>query len=102
MRNPPSDASGLAQLGQDLNVTVCSVHANPLPIPDQTGGMLDDLGHLALLIPCKEDDSNCENTIERPENLFPQALAPGSQLSRPEIAAQPQTSKDNITSWLSS
>jgi probable HAF family extracellular repeat protein len=58
-----------------------------------------DLGHLALLIPC-EDDSNCENSIERPETLFPQALAPrGSQLSRPEIAAQPRTLKDNITSW---
>src|SRR5215203_387798 len=31
---------GLARLGQDLDVTVRSVHADPLPIPDQPGGML--------------------------------------------------------------
>jgi hypothetical protein len=33
-----------------------------------------DLGHLALLIPCKEDDWNCENRIERPESLFGQGM----------------------------
>ena len=41
-----------------------------------------DLGHLALLIPCGQDDSNCENSIERPETMFPQGMAPrSSQLS---------------------
>lgn len=41
-----------------------------------------DLGHLALLIPCKEDDWDCENSIERPETMFPQGLTPHtSQLS---------------------
>jgi hypothetical protein len=43
-----------------------------------------DLGHLALLIPCKEDEWHCENSIERPEILFPQGLAPHTpQLSTP-------------------
>jgi probable HAF family extracellular repeat protein len=59
-----------------------------------------DLGHLALLVPCGGDNSNCENKIERPENLFPQALAPrGTPPSRPENPARPQTAKDNIASW---
>ncbi len=31
---------GLARLGQDLDVSVRSMHADPLPIPDQPGGML--------------------------------------------------------------
>src|SRR5262244_2598098 len=49
---PPGDLSGLAQLGQDLNVTVCSMHADPLPIPDQTGGMLDPHDGRQAVLPC--------------------------------------------------
>jgi probable HAF family extracellular repeat protein len=42
-----------------------------------------DLGQLALLIPCKQDESNCENSIERPENLPAQALAPHTSQRTP-------------------
>ena len=59
-----------------------------------------DLGHLALLVPCKEAGADCENSIERPENLFPQGLAPRtSQLSRPEVLVQPRTPKDDVAAW---
>jgi hypothetical protein len=60
-----------------------------------------DLGHLTLLVPCEEDGSDCENSIERPESLSAQGLAPrSSQLSRPEIPVQPRTPKDNVaTPW---
>jgi probable HAF family extracellular repeat protein len=55
-----------------------------------------DLGRLALLLPCNEDGSDCENSIERRESLSAQGLAPrSSQLSRPEIPVQPRTPKDN-------
>jgi probable HAF family extracellular repeat protein len=55
-----------------------------------------DLGHLALLMPCNEDGSDCENSIERRESLSVEDLAPrSSQLSRPEIPVQPRTPKDN-------
>ncbi|HEU5403450.1 MAG TPA: hypothetical protein VFU86_18995 [Terriglobales bacterium] len=41
-----------------------------------------DLGHLALLIPCKEDDWDCENSIAPPEILPTQDMTPrSSQLS---------------------
>jgi probable HAF family extracellular repeat protein len=59
-----------------------------------------DLGHLALLIPCNENDCHCENSIERPESLFPQGLAPSSnQRSRPTVAGQPRTPADNVAAW---
>jgi probable HAF family extracellular repeat protein len=59
-----------------------------------------DLGHLALLVPCKEDCSDCENSIERPKSISAQGLAPSSsQLSRPEIPVQPRTPKDNVAAW---
>jgi hypothetical protein len=59
-----------------------------------------DLGHLALLIPCKEDDCHCENNIERPENLFPQGFAPSSsQGSNPALAGQPQMPADKVAAW---
>lgn len=37
-----------------------------------------DLGHLALLIPCKEDDCHCENNMEPPENLSRKASRPAA------------------------
>ena len=59
-----------------------------------------DLGHLTLLVPCKEDGSDCENSIERPESFSVQGLAPrSSQLSRPEITVQPRMLKDNVSAW---
>jgi hypothetical protein len=59
-----------------------------------------DLGHLTLLVPCKEDGSDCESSIEQPESLSAQGLAPrSSQLSRPEIPVQPRTPKDNVAAW---
>ena len=59
-----------------------------------------DLGHLTLLVPCNEDGSDCENSIEQPESLSAQGLAPrSSSLSRPEIPLQPRMPKDNIAGW---
>jgi len=59
-----------------------------------------DLGHLALLIPCNDDDWDCENSSARPESLPSQDLAPrSSQLGRPEVGAQAQTPKGNVTWW---
>jgi probable HAF family extracellular repeat protein len=59
-----------------------------------------DLGHLALLIPCNEDDWHCENSIERPESLFRQGLAPRTtKLSGPENPAQSRPQQDNVAAW---
>jgi hypothetical protein len=40
-RVQPGYLSGLARLGQDLDVPVRSMHADPLSIPDQLGSLLD-------------------------------------------------------------
>ena len=49
-----------------------------------------DLGRLTLLGALQGRRSDCENSIERPESLSAQGLAPrSSQLSRPEIPMQP-------------
>ena len=59
-----------------------------------------DLGHLALLVPCKEDGSDCENRIERPESLFGQGVAlRNGQRSSPTVAGQPRTPADNVAAW---
>lgn len=59
-----------------------------------------DLGHLALLIPCKEDDWNCQNCIDRPEDVFPRGLVPRtSQRSSPAAGGQPRTPADNVAAW---
>jgi len=41
-----------------------------------------DLGHLTLLVPCEEDGSDCEDSIERPES-----------------AVQPRTPQHNVAPW---
>ena len=38
--SPSTPARIPAWSGQDLDVPVSSVHANPLPVPDQLGGLL--------------------------------------------------------------
>jgi hypothetical protein len=59
-----------------------------------------DLGHLALLIPCREYDWDCENSIAPPEILPTQDLTPRtSQPGRPKIAAQPRTPQENVATW---
>jgi hypothetical protein len=56
-----------------------------------------DLGHLTLLVPCKEEGPDCEISIEQPESLFEQGLTPSSsQSTRPEIPVQPRMPKDNV------
>jgi probable HAF family extracellular repeat protein len=59
-----------------------------------------DLGHLALLVPCEQDASDCENSIERPEGLSAQGLAPRSrQRSNPALTGPPQTPADKVAAW---
>jgi len=59
-----------------------------------------DLGHLALLVPCKEDGSDCENRIERSESLFGRGVAlRNGQRSSPTVAGQPRTPADNAAGW---
>lgn len=59
-----------------------------------------DLGHLAVLIPCNENNCNCENSTEGLESLFPQDLAPrSSQRSSATVAGQPRTPADNVAAW---
>jgi len=59
-----------------------------------------DLGHLALLIPCREDGWDCENSIDRPETLFGQGLLPRrSQRSSAALAPQPGTPAAAVAAW---
>src|SRR5215510_2527886 len=44
--------SGLAGRGQDLDVPIRSMHADPLPIPDQPGGMLHPHDGRQAVLPC--------------------------------------------------
>ena len=43
---------GLARPGQDLDVPIRSMHADPLPIPDQPGGMLHPHDGRQAVLPC--------------------------------------------------
>jgi probable HAF family extracellular repeat protein len=57
-----------------------------------------DLGHLALLIPCKEYDWDCENRIERPETMFLPDMTPRTS-QQPEAGARPRMPQDNVAAW---
>ncbi len=57
-----------------------------------------DLGHLALLVPCKEDGADCGNSADGPKSISARGLPPRtSQLSRLDILVQPRTPKDNVS-----
>ena len=47
-------ALALARLGRDLDVSVGPVNADPLPIPDQPGGMLHPHDRRQAVLPCDD------------------------------------------------
>src|SRR6185312_9007689 len=71
-------------LGQDLDVAVRSVHADPLPIPDQPGGMLyPDDGRNAVLpsdhrAMCHQAPHLCHQALDRDEQWRPTGVRVGS------------------------
>ena len=52
MRLTDAELARLPRLMQDLDVPVRSMHADPLPIPDQPGGMLHPHDGRQAVLPC--------------------------------------------------
>lgn len=57
-----------------------------------------DLGHLVLLIPCREHDSNCGGTTAATVALQ-NSTARGNVITQPDSSPQPRSPLDNVAAW---